>query len=161
MAVGALCWGLFAGGMAQDSAFVVRARRDAVAAARVMIDAAGYRLSSPVFLQVVADSLDLVAGGFSEALVDAGFTPRRGLPEGVQGSILWVRHVWADSNSGASFDVRIERMPERSVLYSRLLSPRDLESGDGSGGPVERLLVPAVIAGAAALIIYFLFTVRS
>ena len=127
----------------------------------MMIDAAGHRLSSPVYLQVAADSLDVVAGGFSEALVEAGFAPRRRVPEGVQGSVLWVRRVWADSSSGSSFDVRIERMPERAVVYSRILSPQGSGNGDEADGLLERLVVPTVVAGAAALIIYLFFTVRS
>lgn len=138
-----------------------RLRSDAVAAARIMIDAAGHRLSSPVYLQVAEDSLDVVAGGFAEALVDAGFAPRRGMPEGVQGSVLWVRRAWADSGRGSSFDVRIERMPERAVLYSRILTSHGSVNGDESDGPMEGLIVPTVVAGAAALIIYLFFTVRS
>lgn len=156
-----LCGVLPAVGQSREGAPVSRLRSDAVTVARMMIDAAGHRLSSPVYLQVAEDSLDVVAGGFAEALVEAGFAPRRGVPEDAQGSILWVRRVWSDSAQGSSFDVRIERMPERAVLYSRILTPHDSGSGDESDGPVERMVVPTVVAAVAALIIYLFFTVRS
>jgi hypothetical protein len=135
-------------------------RTKAFTAAQVVIDAAGHRLTTPLYLWVELDTMDAVAGGFSEALNDAGFTPRLGSPEGTQGSILRVRRLEPDSAEAGAFDVRIERLPERSVVYSRIITAGQRSPSDEEG-ILAGLVVPAALLGAAALIIYLLFTVRS
>jgi len=136
-------------------------RTQAVLAARTVVDAAGHRFAAPLYLVVQGDSADMIAGGFSEVLTESGVTPRLGSSDGTQGTLLRIQRVLGGLNGFETFDVRVDRLPERTVIYSRLLTPGDGNSQDEGQGILERMIVPAAAIGAAVLTIYLLFTVRS
>ncbi len=137
-------------------------RNRARQASRIVVDATGHRLVHPVCVSVEGDSTDVAVGGFVEGLVEAGLTPRVGSPDGAAGTLIRVRLIASDTPDGnLGFDVRIERLPERTIVYSRLLTLSDEERNEEEEDVLERLLIPAAAIGAAALVIYLLFTVRS
>lgn len=138
------------------------ARERARHASRIIVDAAGHRLVDPVVVSVESDSAESALGGFLEGLIEAGVTPRVGPLDGMSGTLVRIRVVASDVSSGeAGFDVRIERLPEHTIVYSRLITLTEEVDGNESGGVLESLLIPVAAIGAAALIILLLFTVRS
>lgn len=127
-----------------------------------MVDAAGHRFVDPVIVNVEGDSAESMLGGFLDGLLESGITPRVGSSEGVAGTLVHVRVVAPGAPAGeAGFDVRVERLPEHAVIYSRFLTLREEGAGEESGGILERLFIPVVAVGAAVIVIYLLFTVRS
>lgn len=146
--------------LSQDG--VIDLRNRARQASRIVVDATGHRLIHPVFVIVEGDSTDVALGGFVEGLVEAGMTPRVGAPEASVGTLMRIRIVTLDTaDDEVGFDVRVERFPERTMVYSRLLTLSEAERNEEGEGVLDRLLIPAAAIGAAALVIYLLFTVRS
>ncbi len=136
-------------------------RERALQVGRHVITTAGHRMRSPVRLEVVNDSADVVVGGFTEALTEAGFTAQLSELPGTIGTVLLVRRTGGTSGESAGLEVRVEHGPERSVVYSRLWLSGTEGSDAEADGILERVLVPVTIGAAAALIVYLFFTVRS
>jgi hypothetical protein len=145
----------------QGAAAGTSLREHSLQVARQVMASVGHRIVAPVRLEVQNDSADAVLGGFTEALGEAGHTPRLSDLPDMSGTLVVVRRTSDAGEVAAGLDVRVEHWPERSVLYSRLwLSGAGSVDGE-SGGFLERVLVPVIAGAAAAVIVYLFFTVRS
>lgn len=140
---------------AQDN---VALRAFALDAGKACAIEAGNRIVDPVWLNVAGRQV--VGDGFAEALMSSGFAPRMGTATVGYGTQVIVTEIADTSAASVVLSVRVERIPDRTIILSRVMKPGQVLSDTQGSGIVESLLVPIIAGVTAATLVFLLFTVR-